>query len=59
MTNPCYECPDREAGCHAKCALYQVWKSKVTQIREQIRDQRAKEQQLLDEPFRAMERSKK
>lgn len=58
MNNPCRECTDRQIGCHARCDMYKVWKSKVTQIREQIRDQRAKEQQILDEPFRAIERSK-
>lgn len=25
-TAPCKDCPDREVGCHSKCARYLSWK---------------------------------
>lgn len=24
--NPCYQCPDRYVGCHAKCEKYNEWR---------------------------------
>lgn len=28
MNNPCYDCPDREIGCHSKCIYYEIYKEK-------------------------------
>jgi hypothetical protein len=25
MKNPCYDCQDREVGCHARCEKYIAW----------------------------------
>lgn len=27
--SPCFECPDRAAGCHSTCGLYAEYKAKV------------------------------
>ena len=59
MKNPCYKCVERVFGCHSGCDRYMAWKSEQTELREAIRDARQKEQALLDEPFRAVERSKR
>lgn len=29
MTVPCYHCPDRQAGCHAKCAAYRAFRAEL------------------------------
>ena len=26
-TNPCYQCTEREVGCHSKCEAYITWKT--------------------------------
>ena len=26
-TTPCYGCPDRQVGCHAKCPAYQAFRA--------------------------------
>lgn len=59
MKNPCYGCVERIFGCHAGCAKYIAWRSEHTALREKISEERRKEQRVLDEPFRAIERSKK
>lgn len=28
---PCYECPDRFAGCHSTCGLYAEYKAKIAE----------------------------
>ena len=25
--NPCYQCPNRQMGCHTTCESYQAWKT--------------------------------
>ena len=28
MKSPCYECPDRRAGCHSECEKYKEYQAK-------------------------------
>lgn len=38
-TSPCYNCPDRKAGCHSKCEKYAAWKEKANAAADaRIRD---------------------
>lgn len=59
MNNPCWKCVERVFGCHAGCSRYIQWRSEHTALAERIKEERRKEQEILDEPFRAVERSKK
>ena len=34
MKNPCYNCKDRKAGCHAKCDLYQTWAANQFELKK-------------------------
>lgn len=48
---PCRrDCPDREAGCHAKCDRYAEWMEKRAKELEEIQRRRNAEQILLS-PF--------
>lgn len=35
--SPCYECPDRHAGCHGKCEAYLNWHEQHVQKQREIR----------------------
>ena len=59
MKNPCYGCVERQFGCHGGCQRYKAWKSERTALRETINAERRKEQELDDQFYKAIERSKK
>ena len=37
MNAPCYECKEREPGCHGKCAAYAEYKEKTDAAAEKRR----------------------
>lgn len=57
--NPCYECPERAFGCHGRCKRYIEWAEARQRQNELLRAERLKERYLNEEPFRAVERSRK
>ncbi len=34
ISNPCYKCEIRRAGCHSVCPAYILWKKEVEEIRK-------------------------
>ena len=39
MTAPCKDCPNREMGCHAKCAKYQEYRqNRDEQIKAHLKE---------------------
>ena len=38
MKSPCYNCPDRELGCHASCNKYNDWRLKYTAAAQAIKN---------------------
>ena len=38
---PCYECEERQAGCHAKCEKYASWKTEYNAKSDSERAMRA------------------
>lgn len=43
--NPCFNCPDRHAGCHSECEKYQAWSAEHI---ERVRQERtAKERENM------------
>lgn len=59
MNNPCFKCPDRKPGCHAACEKYIAWSAEEQERKDLIYKNRRKEIEVLDAPFRAIERAKK
>lgn len=37
MNKPCYDCPDREIGCHNKCSEYRGYKERLEEKRAFIK----------------------
>lgn len=33
MKQPCYQCPDREMGCHGRCERYKAYRAEVDAIK--------------------------
>ena len=33
MKQPCYNCPDREMGCHGRCERYKAYRAEVDAIK--------------------------
>ena len=33
MKQPCYNCPDREMGCHGRCERYKEYRAEVDAIK--------------------------
>ena len=59
MKNPCYKCSERNDACHASCEKYKAWSIEEQDRKNLIYKNRSKEIEVLDAPFRAMERAKK
>ena len=59
MKNPCYRCGRRSAECHSRCEDYKSWKEWLDERNDGIRKERKLEQELLDAPFKALERTRK
>lgn len=37
QNNPCFNCPDRRAGCHGSCKAYLDWHGQHVQKQREIR----------------------
>lgn len=37
QNNPCFNCPDRHAGCHGSCKAYLDWHEQHVQKQREIR----------------------
>lgn len=33
MKQPCYNCPDREVGCHGKCERYTAYRAEIDALK--------------------------
>lgn len=40
MTVPCYQCQERQIGCHAKCERYAEYRAKVDALNAKARRER-------------------
>ena len=46
QNNPCFNCPDRHAGCHGKCERYQSWNAEHIERNRQERTAKERENML-------------
>lgn len=46
MSNGCYKCLDRKAGCHAECEKYKAWKEEHNAKTAEIRAAKDKEREI-------------
>lgn len=35
--NPCYQCPDRQVGCHSNCKRHNTWLSRCKEEKQKER----------------------
>lgn len=52
----CYECPDREIGCHSKCEKYKKFRKELDKKKKSIKDQNARF--AVNRPYRERYRKK-
>ena len=55
MKQPCYQCPDREFGCHGRCERYVKYKAEM----EIIKAKRKEESDVVDTIMEARNRRHK
>lgn len=41
QNNPCFNCPDRHAGCHGTCERYKAWSVEHAEQREAYREKKS------------------
>lgn len=46
QNNPCFNCPDRHAGCHGKCEKYQTWNAEHIERNRQERTAKERENMM-------------
>lgn len=39
---PCFECPNREVGCHSVCEIYVDWNKQREEVRNRIYEEKSK-----------------
>lgn len=55
MKQPCYNCPDREMGCHGRCERYKEYKVEM----EIVKRKRQEESAVVDAVMEAKRRRNK
>jgi hypothetical protein len=46
--SPCYQCPDREVGCHSVCEKYKTYEKENMEYRQAVYNEKRKEYAYLD-----------
>ena len=57
--NPCHNCTDRQAGCHARCERYQSWQAEHIEQKRKEKDDKAKRDIAIGFAIDSVRRSKK
>ena len=55
MTQPCYNCPDREMGCHGRCERYAAYRAKMDEVGRR-RDLERSAKEAVDDGVRRVEK---
>ncbi|MCK9533015.1 MAG: hypothetical protein M0R77_21290 [Gammaproteobacteria bacterium] len=38
--SPCFDCPERELGCHGRCRNYKLYKKRIRNTKEKIKKEK-------------------
>lgn len=57
--SPCYNCPDRQVGCHGKCERYLAYAEKRAEDAEKEREEKKADILLTDFRLRSIDRVKR
>lgn len=60
--SPCYKlnpCPNRSPDCHSICETFKVWKKEHEAERERIREEKERENRIVEAEIRRAEKQRK
>ena len=55
MNQPCYNCPDREMGCHGRCERYAEYRAQMDEVGRK-RDMERSAKEAVDDGVRRVEK---